>query len=137
MLSGLLRSQTLFEEFKIGRKTISLNSKTTIQRIYSLIAGKQSSMATPHCFRFDEYSKILTPIYETDMTDNVVNKQTALRENIDNYNEAVRIATNTDDKVGKIKKELDLSPTDHAVRKQPLCIHVSWIEPDPEDYRRI
>ncbi len=131
MLSGITKSQTLFEEFKKDGKPF-LRFKD--DRTAEIFADRRQAIIDGYAalLGFERVFKTLTPIYETDMTDNVVNKQTALRENIDNYNKAVRIATNTDDESAKTKKNWILRQREPTPFENNPLIDVSSIEPDPK-----
>lgn len=131
MLSGITKSQTLFEEFKKdGKPFLKFKDDHTAEifaeRRQAIIDGYATLLG------FERVFKKLTPIYETDMTDNIVNKLAALREDIENHNKAVRVATNTDEASAKTKKNWILRQREPTPFENDPLIDVSSIEPDPK-----
>ncbi len=131
ILSSITKSQTLFEEFKKdGKPFLKFKDSHTAEifsdRRQAIIDGYATLLG------FERVFKKLTPIYETDMTDNVVNKLAALRDHIDSHNNAVRVATNTDDASAKTKKNWILRQREPTPFENNPLIDVSWIEPDPK-----
>jgi hypothetical protein len=127
MLSGLLRSQTLFEDFKKDGK-LFLRFKN---------AGLAESFAARRQGLIDGYAillgfeivfKKLSSIYETDMATHIAERLAALRKDIEQHNEMARIGTNTDEETKKSGTRL-LRDEPMSFEKE-LTIDIDAIEPD-------
>jgi hypothetical protein len=127
MLSGLLRSQTLFEDFKKDGK-LFLRFKNA--KLAELFAARRQGLIDGYAILlgFEAVFKKLSSIYETDMAEHVAQRLAALREDIKQHNEAVRIGTNTDEETQKSSKRL-LRDEPMSFEKE-LTIDIDAIEPD-------
>jgi hypothetical protein len=128
MLSGLLRAQTLFEEYRKDGK-LFLRFKNTEMAL--MFAGRRQMLIDGYAtlLSFETAFKKLSPIYETDMTDYASQRLAALREHIEQHNKAVRIATNTDEESKKLRNtfllEKEIMPFE-----EDLTIDINAIDSD-------
>jgi len=127
MLSGLLRSQTLFEDFKKDGK---LFIRFKNDRLAALFAARRQELIDGYAILlgFETVFKKLSSVYETDMAEHVAERLVALKKDIEQHNEAVRIGTNTDDKTQKSNKRL-LREEPMSFEKE-LTIDIDAIESD-------
>jgi hypothetical protein len=127
MLSGLLRSQTLFEDFTKDGK---LFLKFKDDRLAESFAVRRQGLIDGYAILlgFETVFKKLSSVYETDMAEHVTQRLAALRQDIKQHNEAVRIGTNTDEATQKSGKRF--------LREEPMSfetemtIDVEAIKPD-------
>jgi hypothetical protein len=126
MLSGLLRSQALFEDFKKNGK---LFLKFKNAKLSALFATRRQALIDGYAILlgFEMVFKKLSPLYETDMAQHVVGRIAALREDIEQHNKMVRIGTNTNEETEKSKKWLREEP---MLFEEDLTIDIGAIEPD-------
>jgi hypothetical protein len=126
MLSGLLRSQTLFEDFKKDGK---LFLKFKDARLAALFAARRQGLIDGYAILlgFEIVFKKLSSIYETDMAEHVTERLAALQQDIKQHNEAVRIGTSTDEETRKSKKWLREEP---MLFEKEITIDINAIEPD-------
>jgi len=127
MLSGLLRSQTLFEDFKKDGK---LFIRFKNDRLAALFAARRQELIDGYAILlgFETVFKKLSSVYETDMAEHVAERLVALKKDIEQHNEAVRIGTNTDEKTQKSNKRL-LREEPMSFEKE-LTIDIDAIESD-------
>lgn len=129
MLSGLLRAQTLLEEYrKDGKLFLRFKNidfaKMFVERRQMLIDGYAILLG------FEAVLKKLSSIYETDTAEHISDRLAALREDIEQHNKAVRIATNTDEESKKSKNLLrEETPMPF---EDDLTIDIDAIKPDPK-----
>jgi hypothetical protein len=127
MLSGLLRSQTLFEDFKKDGK-LFLRFKNA--GLAASFAARRQGLIDGYAILlgFETVFKKLSSIYETDMAEHVAERLAALRKDIEQHNEMVRIGTNTNEETKKSGKRL-LRDEPMSFEKE-LTIDIDAIEPD-------
>ena len=127
MLSGLLRSQTIFEDFKKDGK---LFIRFKNDRLAALFAARRQELIDGYAILlgFETVFKKLSSVYETDMAEHVAERLVALKKDIEQHNEAVRIGTNTDEKTQKSNKRL-LREEPMSFEKE-LTIDIDAIESD-------
>lgn len=130
MLSGLLRTQTLFEEYrKDGRLFLRFKSDDFAKRF----AERRQMLIDGYAFLlgFEAVLKKLSSIYETDTTEHISGRLAALREDIEQHNRAVRIATNTDEESKKSETHF-LQGEAPILFEDDLTIDIDTIKPDPK-----
>jgi hypothetical protein len=127
MLSGLLRSQTLFEDFKKDGK-LFLRFKNA--RLAESFTARRQGLIDGYAILlgFEMVFKKLSSIYETDMAEHVAERLAVLRKDIEQHNEMVRIGTNTDEETKKSGTRL-LRDEPMSFEKE-LTIEIDGIEPD-------
>ncbi len=128
MLSGLLKARVLFEEFKKDGKIFLKfknleTAQTFAERRQRLINGYAILLG------FKEVLKKLSPTYEIDMTEQISERLSDLREYIEQHNQALRIATNTDEESRRSKSGL-LWEKETMQFEEDLTIDIGAIEPD-------
>ena len=127
ILSGLLRSQTLFEDFKKDGK-LFLRFKNA--RLAASFTARRQGLIDGYAILlgFEMVFKKLFSIYETDMAEHVVERLAALRKDIEQHNEMVRVGTNTDEETKKSGTRL-LRDEPMSFEKE-LTIDIEAIEAD-------
>jgi hypothetical protein len=126
MLSGLIRSQTLFEDFTKDGK-VFLKFKDA--RLAASFAARRQGLIDGYAILlgFEAVFKKLSSIYEVDMAKHVAERLAVLRQDIKQHNEAVQIGTSTDEATQKSRKWLREEPMSF---EKELTIDVDAIEPD-------
>ncbi|MGC9602915.1 MAG: hypothetical protein ABSF47_00345 [Minisyncoccia bacterium] len=128
LLSSIFRGHSLFEEFrKNGKLWIRFKNaeiqKTFMERRQTLMDGYANLLAIEGVF------KKLSPMYEIDMAEHVSGRLATVREFIEQYNQAVRTATNTDDKSRKSKNTF-LQEKEEMLFEDDIVIDIDAIEPN-------
>jgi len=128
LLSSIFRGHSLFEEFrKNGKLWIRFKNaeiqKTFMERRQTLMDGYANLLAIEGVF------KKLSPMYEIDMAEHISGRLATVREFIEQYNQAVRTATNTDDKSRKSKNTF-LQEKEEMLFEDNIVIDIDAIEPN-------
>ncbi len=94
ILSGVFEGKILFKEFREDGKTFLKFNDASMEKIFRerremLIDGYSKLLA------FEGLLKKLFRTYETDLTGHVSERKEMVKLDIDQYNEAIRVATNT------------------------------------------
>ncbi|KKT81777.1 MAG: hypothetical protein UW79_C0015G0016 [Candidatus Yanofskybacteria bacterium GW2011_GWA2_44_9] len=128
MISSLLNSMTLFEEYTKDGNTLIKFKNVDIAKVF-MIHRQRFIDSYSILLGFEVIFKMLTPIYETDMTDHVSGRLDTLREYAEEFNQAIRKITNTEEKLKKVKNRLFRRKETVLFEEDPL-IDVEAIKPD-------
>jgi len=129
ILSGIFEGKTYFEEIKEGGKIFIKFKDPDLERTFrerreDLISGYAKLLA------FKDTFKKLSKTYETDLTIHVSERIEVLRLHMEQYNEAIRVATNTDADESKKSWHGLFRNKDILEFKNDLAIDIDAIKPD-------
>jgi len=129
ILSNLFEGKTYFEEVEEEGEMFIKFKDMEIEKIFMerrdmLIDGYAKLLA------FEGVFKKLSKIYETDLTDHVAERMKVLRLDIEQHNQAIRIATNTDaDQLEKSHHSIFRNKEILKFKEDPT-ISIDMIKPD-------
>lgn len=129
MLAGLFEGKSYFKEAEEnGTIFIEFNHpelETTFRERRGMLIDEYAKLLA-----FEKVFKKVSKIYETDLTDHINQRMEAIRTDIEQYNESIRVATNTSLNQSKNIRN-SLFRNNKVLRfRDDLLIDINVIEPD-------